>query len=572
MPRPPTVKTFREDGSCIMMCPTDVVDNRTYLPTALLCLFDEAIHMHRARKLIARVPRLVPLGCMVDGLFFMGPVDAKEELEAICEKECRYPLTLGEVYQFKSTVTWKDVPKCEQQLQGLHRDQEKPIFDVAWRNFVEGRVGNWLHEEDETAATDDAVLESMIRDEFDYEAVREEILAINPKLDHFQILATMAALNNGLAGQGAMVLGAAGVGKSEVLRTLRKLFDKRGFKTRVCAYTHSATRLVGGETVARLLHFNTELKDTVFFVDEVGLLPLSTLGQMSRWVELGARFFMFGDFEGQFEAWQDRWQFPSAQHENLPLMKDLCGFLKLTLTKYRRGVDQQLFDHYHRMYGKEDVKPLVESSLELYGPTRARCDPRTDPLILVISHSKRMIANARANALVKPADAEYLEWEGEVPKGTTMLPQSMWIWVGMTLIGCPRGSGKDLVVQGVLYHIKEITETSVKLQMDEEYTKEYRKEVEQGEIAQEPKMVEVPKEDVCSQLRMMHASCYYTVQGRTIRNRHIVLLDTSHPHFTTRALVVGLSRAEHGDFVHVGDGETEQAFLGERKARQRLWT
>ena len=305
MPRPPTVKTFREDGSCLMMCPTQVVDNRTYLPMALLCLFDEAIHMHRARKLIARVPRLVPLGCMVDGLFFTGPVDAKEELEAICEKECRYPLTLGEVYQFKSTVTWKDVPKCEQQLQGLHRDQEKPIFDVAWRNFVEGRVGNWLHEEDETAATDDAVLESMIRDEFDYEAVREEILAINPKLDHFQILATMAALNNGLAGQGAMVLGAAGVGKSEVLRTLRKLFDKRGFKTRVCAYTHSATRLVGGETVARLLHFNTELKDTVFFVDEVGLLPLSTLGQMSRWVELGARFFMFGDFEGQFEAWQD---------------------------------------------------------------------------------------------------------------------------------------------------------------------------------------------------------------------------------------------------------------------------
>jgi hypothetical protein len=431
-------------------------------------------------------------------------------------------------------------------------------------------VGNWLHEEDEAAATDDAVLESMIRDEaFDYEAVREEILAINPKLDHFQILATMVALKNGLVGHGAMVLGAAGVGKSEVLRTLRKLFDKRGFKTRVCAYTHSATRLVGGETVARLLHFNTELKNTCFFVDEVGLLPLSTLGQMSRWVELGAKFFMFGDFEGQFEAWQDRWQFPSAQHENLPLMKDLCGFLKLTLTKYRRGVDRQLFDHYHGMYGKEDVKPLVESSLELYGPAKARCDPRDDPLILVISHSKRMIANARANALVKPADAEYLEWEGDPPKGTTMLPQGMWIWHGMTLIGCPRGSGKDLVVQGVLYHIKEITETSVKLQMDQEYTKEYRQE--NGDTA-EPKTVEVPKEDVCSQLRMTHAMCYYTVQGRTIAGRHILLLDTTHPHFTTRALIVGLSRATHGDFVHVGDGETEQAFLGERKVRQRLWT
>ena len=134
---------------------------------------------------------------MVDGLFFMGPVDAKEELEAICKKECRYPLTFGEVYQFKSTVTWKEVPTCEQQLQGLHRNQKKPIFDLGWHDFVEGRAGYWWPDEQ-----DDEVLENMIRDDaheaFNYEAVREEILAINPKLDHFQILATMAALKNGL--------------------------------------------------------------------------------------------------------------------------------------------------------------------------------------------------------------------------------------------------------------------------------------------------------------------------------------------------------------------------------------
>ena len=100
-------------------------------------------------------------------------------------------------------------------------------------------------------------------------------------------------------------------------------------------------------------------------------------------------------------------------------------------------------------------------------------------------------------------------------------------------------------------------------------------ENEQGEIeVQEPKTaeVEIAKEDVCGQLRMTHSMCYYTVQGRTIKSRHILLLDTSHPHFTTRALIVGLSRASHGDFVHVGDGETEQTFLGERKVRQRLWT
>ena len=59
-------------------------------------------------------------------------------------------------------------------------------------------------------------------------------------------------------------------------------------KVRVCAYTHCACRLVGGETVAHLLHLNTSLSDTWFLVDEVGLLPVSTLGAMSRWMELGA--------------------------------------------------------------------------------------------------------------------------------------------------------------------------------------------------------------------------------------------------------------------------------------------
>ena len=75
-------------------------------------------------------------------------------------------------------------------------------------------------------------------------------------------------------------------------------------------------------------------------------------------------------------------------------------------------------------------------------------------------------------------------------------------------------------------------------------------------------------DEVCAQLRLCHSLCFYTAQGRTIRDRHIVLLDTTHPHFSVRALIVGLSRATHGKWLHVGDEESEALFAGVRQRRQ----
>ncbi len=85
----------------------------------------------------------------------------------------------------------------------------------------------------------------------------------------------------------------------------------------------------------------------------------------------------------------------------------------------------------------------------------------------------------------------------------------------------------------------------------------------------EDEKVSVPLDDACAQLRMCHAVCYYTSQGRTVRDRHIVLLDTTHQHFSVRALIVGLSRATHGRWLHVGDDNSEALFGGERVVRQR---
>ena len=56
-----------------------------------------------------------------------------------------------------------------------------------------------------------------------------------------------------------------------------------------------------------------------------------------------------------------------------------------------------------------------------------------------------------------------------------------------------------------------------------------------------------------------------------MRDRHIVLLDTTHQYFSVRALIVGLSRATHGRWLHVGDDQSEALCGGERVVRQRRW-
>jgi hypothetical protein len=130
----------------------------------------------------------------------------------------------------------------------------------------------------------------------------------------------------------------------------------------------------------------------------------------------------------------------------------------------------------------------------------------------------------------------------------------MRVWPG----GCPRGSGKELVVQGVVYYVTSVTQTHLELQMLQDYCHGRKDE-----------QVSVPIEEACAQLRPAHAMCYYSVQGRTIRDRHVVLLDTDNKHMSVRALIVGLSRVTHGTFVHIGDSQSESLFCGPRRVRQQ---
>ena len=136
----------------------------------------------------------------------------------------------------------------------------------------------------------------------------------------------------------------------------------------------------------------------------------------------------------------------------------------------------------------------------------------------------------------------------------------MIIWEGIELMGCPRGSGmKTHIVQGVIYTAVHVNAERVVLQMRREYTENLNPSDENDEV---PEVI-VPLGDVPALLRLTHAMCYFTCQGRSIDlNKPVLLIDTHHRFFTRRALIVGMSRVRHGRDLHIATPEYEACVTG----------
>ena len=90
----------------------------------------------------------------------------------------------------------------------------------------------------------------------------------------------------------------------------------------------------------------------------------------------------------------------------------------------------------------------------------------------------------------------------------------------------------------------------VKIRINPEYQVKSNLPSDWNEVRTEFEMT-LPILEVPRLLRLTHAMCYFTIQGRTIRDKHILLSDTDHPYFSVRNLIVGMSRATHGKHVHV---------------------
>ena len=102
----------------------------------------------------------------------------------------------------------------------------------------------------------------------------------------------------------------------------------------------------------------------------------------------------------------------------------------------------------------------------------------------------------------------------------------------MQLIGA--GSGRK-VLNGALYIVESYTDTTIKIRPHEEF----KATAQQAPLA-----------EAAACLRLCYAAVYYSCQGRTLKEQHVMLLDTDHPHFSLRRLYVGASRVQRSMYLH----------------------
>jgi hypothetical protein len=544
---------------------TRLVCNKTMLPLVMQCRFGEALRMEKAARIMASLPNIKMLGARVDALYWATDDEASaEQLELLVSRE-RYPLTGGPVYQFKPPDA--QLPLNAPLEHGdAYSDCFRPDMDhpplTAWRE-----------------TEDEAELDEVFGPRGQQLWAEEEVLTFTEK-------AVRLIYRN----EGGYVSGLPGTGKSNcILRPLVELLKAKGEEVYVCAYTHAAARLVGGVTIAYLLHRRASLIGCWLVIDECSIIPIDVLGQLARLRNIGARFVFLGDFQGQHLAMKDRWH--RVPYERVPhseCLRTMVNDLWIHLGVNRRSAkNPRLFDWFSALYDRpeHEVQLMVDEARSQF--PIGDLEPHQFYTILCISHKKRKFLNARQNELLamrrenSGLRTDYYHWDKPPPKGCTCEPQAMVLWEGIELIGCPRGSGKPKcgIVQGVLYRVTRLLDDGVEVTMHERYRRavpaapedDEEEEDEEDPRRDDSKPVKIASEDVPLLLRLTHAVCYFTVQGRTIEDEHILLLDTGHPHFTKRSLIVGASRATHHKYVHVATEEQENAWLGQtrRKVKAR---
>ena len=151
-----------------------------------------------------------------------------------------------------------------------------------------------------------------------------------------------------------------------------------------------------------------------------------------------------GDPDGQFAPIQD--QHRMGQWEDLwnsPFMLDLCGCLRITLSKFRcQAADGRPLDYSHFKY--VGIYPIYGTSLEeAVASARNRYPAAGRPLlgtILCITHKCRTFVNSLVNNALARSDAVFVPAVYESTKDADQ-PQDMKVRKAIVLIA--RCGSKD---------------------------------------------------------------------------------------------------------------------------------
>lgn len=156
---------------------------------------------------------------------------------------------------------------------------------------------------------------------------------------------------------------------------------------------------------------------------------------------------------------------------------------------------------------------------------------REASVTLVLSHRLRMSLCKQYNDKAKNSQSIFIKATKQ--HSASNPPQDFWCYPGQLLLVCTEGKNKKNFYNGLFVRVQSTSSERV---------------VVQGSDL-EP--VSLSLAEAAKNLRLCSAICYAAVQGLTIQGL-IRLRDVKNHRFTTRHLLVGMSRATAASLVEVG--------------------
>ena len=529
-----------------------VYDNRTALPIGLIALQKEACAVDWAAR-CARELGLTIHGGVVDCVIY----SVRQEERKAKERELKELLNKYDFqYDFKKKFT---LPNCEQgkAKPAPQRPLPKCLTD-SWIR-VDERDGPRVEKLRRAANSYNLGIEKKIETTLP-QTVMDNIgeflgngRVVGSQDDIMRKLAVLVVTN-----RGAAIIGKPGTGKTKLLAELIptwKSFEDVNF---ACgAYTIAASRLMPrGKSLEhwRRTYARRVPKNLVMAIDEINMVGISFLAVLGRFQRLGASFVLMGDFEGQQLPIFDGWDCPRIGDTDL--IRQLARGFEITLSRNRRYNDDQLWNRICRLYDHIDNPKCVKSLQRLYPWQGA-----TPDLCLVKSHKKRRLVNAFLNQ--RDRDGVFIASPGKI-KGSATQPQDMWVKPGTILLGCASHNKK--IVSGLEYQVQSVDDATVAVSMRAPWrTSDANRATLDAKSLQATQLlednVECTHEEAARWLRLAYAITYTSVEGRTIPERTIMLLDTANPYYTNRDLIVGISRAKGGVQVKIPTPDEERHWI-----------
>jgi hypothetical protein len=253
-------------------------------------------------------------------------------------------------------------------------------------------------------------------------------------------------------------------------------------------------------------------------VDEVSLLSISVLNYLQMLTKSDCKFIMLGDFF-QLPPVADIYaskQVLDNGFANSRLLHILADGNVLHMRRCKRSSDH-LFSFVMSLYPGASLSHLELAEQVRLAKLMFPSKPGLARWNLVISHTKRKMINRIC----------YNAMAGNSPRLQVSMTQDLMdeVFVGCPLVGSQ--TNRKGVVNGAFYAVQGWSTKHV-----------FIKDLESDEALQ------VPMESM-KHLRIGFSLTYASVQGRTLRE-HTRLWDTSHGHFSSKHLAMGLSRCVAG--------------------------